>query len=266
MIRIASRRHLLVLLLIPYACVAAVASFYFSGHHEGIILAYLLTILWICLADRPLEKSDIPSVFFRAIGRIRGADDMMTMESGRIITLTVVLLLIPSLYWSSSSIICDVQNPYSTGRALSNFIISNNFQHARWISVWSHGTLNGAERSAVDDTRSYSGDAITANPYLATNLLSCTYQGRSYLTHEFPTTAQADQEIAKCASLGEPEFVIGGSGAYFIKRLGFSTWNYTPYAVATATTPWKDQETFSMTMILIRNDVYRKLDLPSASS
>lgn len=267
LIHLARRRRSLPIFLLPAAMLSVCFVGYAATHHEGILFAFLLCTVWLNHEVEPITADDIPMPirrwWRRRLSQVDGSKSASIMRSLRFAV--VLLLLGPSLYWNAAAISCDWAYDYSGSRALAEFIRDNDLDHDRWISVWAHrsfdlpGTGSTIMTDDEDDTHYYVWDIVSATPFFRRTLLSCTYNGYSYMSNEVASQTQAEREIAACGKGREPEFFVGDSIAYFTRRLGYDNGDYRPYVLTTTLSPWKDQRSYSTVTVFIRNDIYERL-------
>ncbi|MDD6087294.1 MAG: hypothetical protein PUB74_05010, partial [Bifidobacterium boum] len=230
---IAYRRGLLSMLLLPYFMLSMVFCSYVTGHHLGVVLGYLLMVLTMCCARRPLSRDDIPQWLgsrwdagMKAVAERRG--ERYARRCARACSVLVVLPLLIGVYWTAYSSICDIRYNYSGSRAMASFIERYHLEHYRWMTGWSrmsskipnssfsqwyksqNGNVYCASKTekCVDFTSWSGGSLIVANPYFDVNLIDNAYQGRTYLSWEWLVNQKqrAAQDIADWRSKPEPEF------------------------------------------------------------
>lgn len=257
-IRIAKRRKLLTVLVIPYLVLTIVAVRYFTLHHAGLIFVFLLSILWISHIKEPLSTKDIPAIFIKvaiftksALAKIKPTNlyqnkTKITENKAFKINLLISIILAPSLIWNAFACVNDILFDYSPSRAVAQYISSNHLQNKRFVASWLHNDEQVDESGKVisheeNDTHQYSWLLIGANPYFSKNLIDCAYENKTFITNESPTASQQAQELTDCAAKGEPEFFVSESSQpwYYFLALNYNISHYNAHAVSNVKTSWK---------------------------
>lgn len=257
-IKIAKRRKLLAVLVIPYLVLTIVAVRYFTLHHAGLIFVFLLSILWISHIKEPLSSKDIPAIFIKvaiftksALAKIKPTNlyqnkTKITENKAFKINLLISIILAPSLIWNAFACVNDILFDYSPSRAVAQYISSNHLQNKRFVASWLHNDEQVDESGKVisheeNDTHQYSWLLIGANPYFSKNLIDCAYKNKTFITNESPTASQQAQELTDCAAKGEPEFFVSESSQpwYYFLALNYNISHYNAHAVSNVKTSWK---------------------------
>lgn len=241
-IKIAKRRKLLAVLVIPYLVLTIVAVRYFTLHHAGLIFVFLLSVLWISHIKEPLSNKDIPAIFVK----VAPTKFRFIKNKAFKINLLISIILAPSLIWNAFACVNDILFDYSPSRAVAQYISSNHLQNKRFVASWLHNDEQVDESGKVisheeNDTHQYSWLLIGANPYFSKNLIDCAYKNKTFITNESPTASQQAQELAACASKGEPEFFVSESSQpwYYFLALNYNISHYNAHAVSNVKTSWK---------------------------
>lgn len=241
-IKIAKRRKLLAVLVIPYLVLTIVAVRYFTLHHAGLIFVFLLSVLWISHIKEPLSSKDIPAIF------VKVAPTKFRFIKNKVfkINLLISIILAPSLIWNAFACVNDILFDYSPSRAVAQYISSNHLQNKRFVASWLHNDEQVDESGKVisheeNDTHQYSWLLIGANPYFSKNLIYCAYKNKTFITNESPTASQQAQELTDCAAKGEPEFFVSESSQpwYYFLALNYNISHYNAHAVSNVKTSWK---------------------------
>lgn len=257
-IKIAKRRKLLAVLVIPYLVLTIVAIRYFTLHHAGLIFVFLLSALWISYIKEPLSTKDIPAIFIKvaiftksALAKIKPTNlyqnkTKITESKAFKINLLISIILAPSLIWNAFACVNDILFDYSPSRAVAQYISSNHLQNKRFVASWLHNDEQVDESGKVisheeNDTHQYSWLLIGANPYFSKNLIDCAYKNKTFITNESPTASQQAQELTDCAAKGEPEFFVSESSQpwYYFLALNYNISHYNAHAVSNVKTSWK---------------------------
>lgn len=257
-IRIAKRRKLLTVLVIPYLVLTIVAVRYFTLHHAGLIFVFLLSILWISHIKEPLSTKDIPAIFIKvaiftksALAKIKPTNlyqnkTKITENKAFKINLLISIILAPSLIWNAFACVNDILFDYSPSRAVAQYISSNHLQNKRFVASWLHNDEQVDESGKVisheeNDTHQYSWLLIGANPYFSKNLIDCAYKNKTFITNESSSASQQEKELAACAAKGEPEFFVSESSQpwYYFLALNYNISHYKAHAVSNVKTSWK---------------------------
>lgn len=241
-IKIAKRRKLLAVLVIPYLVLTIVAVRYFTLHHAGLIFVFLLSVLWISHIKEPLSNKDIPAIFVK----VAPTKFRFIKNKAFKINLLISIILAPSLIWNAFACVNDILFDYSPSRAVAQYISSNHLQNKRFVASWLHNDDQVDESGKVisheeNDTHQYSWLLIGANPYFSKNLIDCAYKNKTFITNESPTASQQAQELTDCAAKGEPEFFVSESSQpwYYFLALNYNISHYNAHAVSNVKTSWK---------------------------
>ncbi|NSX29300.1 ABC transporter ATP-binding protein [Gardnerella vaginalis] len=241
-IKIAKRRKLLAVLVIPYLVLTIVAVRYFTLHHAGLIFVFLLSALWISHIKEPLSTKDIPAIFVK----VAPTKFRFIKNKAFKINLLISIILAPSLIWNAFACVNDILFDYSPSRAVAQYISSNHLQNKRFVASWLHNDEQVDESGKVisheeNDTHQYSWLLIGANPYFSKNLIDCAYENKTFITNESPTASQQAQELTDCAAKGEPEFFVSESSQpwYYFLALNYNISHYNAHAVSNVKTSWK---------------------------
>lgn len=241
-IKIAKRRKLLTVLVIPYLVLTIVAVRYFTLHHAGLIFVFLLSVLWISHIKEPLSTKDIPAIFVK----VAPTKFRFIKNKAFKINLLISIILAPSLIWNAFACVNDILFDYSPSRAVAQYISSNHLQNKRFVASWLHNDEQVDESGKVisheeNDTHQYSWLLIGANPYFSKNLIDCAYENKTFITNESPTASQQAQELTDCAAKGEPEFFVSESSQpwYYFLALNYNISHYNAHAVSNVKTSWK---------------------------
>lgn len=241
-IKIAKRRKLLAVLVIPYLVLTIVAVRYFTLHHAGLIFVFLLSVLWISHIKEPLSTKDIPAIFVK----VAPTKFRFIKNKAFKINLLISIILAPSLIWNAFACVNDILFDYSPSRAVAQYISSNHLQNKRFVASWLHNDEQVDESGKVisheeNDTHQYSWLLIGANPYFSKNLIDCAYKNKTFITNESPTASQQAQELTDCAAKGEPEFFVSESSQpwYYFLALNYNISHYNAHAVSNVKTSWK---------------------------
>ncbi len=241
-IRIAKRRKLLAVLVIPYLVLTIVAVRYFTLHHAGLIFVFLLSVLWISHIKEPLSSKDIPAIFVK----IAPTKFRFIKNKALKINVLISIILAPSLIWNAFACVNDILFDYSPSRAVAQYISSNHLQNKRFVASWLHNYEQVDDSGNVisheeADTHQYSWLLVGANPYFSKNLIDCAYKNKTFITNESSSAKQQEKELAACAAKGEPEFFVSESNQpwYYFLALNYNISHYKAHAVSNVKTSWK---------------------------
>lgn len=241
-IRIAKRRKLLAVLVIPYLVLTIVAVRYFTLHHAGLIFVFLLSVLWISHIKEPLSSKDIPAIFVK----IAPTKFRFIKNKALKINVLISIILAPSLIWNAFACVNDILFDYSPSRAVAQYISSNHLQNKRFVASWLHNYEQVDDSGNVisheeADTHQYSWLLVGANPYFSKNLIDCAYKNKTFITNESSSAKQQEKELAACAAKGEPEFFVSESNQpwYYFLALNYNISHYNAHAVSNVKTSWK---------------------------
>lgn len=241
-IKIAKRRKLLAVLVIPYLVLTIVAVRYFTLHHAGLIFVFLLSVLWISHIKEPLSSKDIPAIFVK----IAPTKFRFIKNKALKINVLISIILAPSLIWNAFACVNDILFDYSTSKAVAQYISRNHLQNKRFVASWLHNYEQVDESGNVIsheeiDTHQYSWLLIGANPYFSKNLIDCAYKNKTFITNESSSASQQEKELAACAAKGEPEFFVSESSQpwYYFLALNYNISHYNAHTVSNVKTSWK---------------------------
>ena len=255
-VRIAYRRGMLVSLILPYLTFAVVATQYFTLHHAGIVFAFFVAQLWMCIARKSLESKDMPTIIFRLFKVVNKNTNKAENSNSRsasksvgnkvIAGIITVVLLSPSLIWNAYSCVNDIRFDYSGSRALAQSIKQNHAENMRFVTSWLHQDEKTDKQGNVivpefEDIHQYSWQLITANPYFSKNLIDCSYKNSSFITNEQPSQEQASNEMDACKAKKEPKFFVTESDKpwYYFVYLNYNIDHYTERTIAKTKSSWK---------------------------
>ena len=255
-VRITYRRGMLVSLILPYLTFAVVATQYFTLHHAGIVFAFFVAQLWMCIARKSLESKDMPTIIFRLFKVVNKNTNKAENSNSRsasksvgnkvIAGIITVVLLSPSLIWNAYSCVNDIRFDYSGSRALAQFIKQNHAENMRFVTSWLHQDEKTDKQGNVivpefEDIHQYSWQLITANPYFSKNLIDCSYKNSSFITNEQPYQEQASNEMDACRAKKEPKFFVTESDKpwYYFVYLNYNIDHYTERTIAKTKSSWK---------------------------
>ncbi|EFH27540.1 MULTISPECIES: hypothetical protein [Gardnerella] len=259
-VRITYRRGMLVSLILPYLTFAVVATQYFTLHHAGIVFAFFVAQLWMCIARKSLESKDMPTIIFRLFkvvnkntNKAENSNENSNSRSASksvgnkvIAGIITVVLLSPSLIWNAYSCVNDIRFDYSGSRALAQFIKQNHAENMRFVTSWLHQDEKTDKQGNVivpefEDIHQYSWQLITANPYFSKNLIDCSYKNSSFITNEQPYQEQASNEMDACRAKKEPKFFVTESDKpwYYFVYLNYNIDHYTERTIAKTKSSWK---------------------------
>lgn len=255
-VRITYRRGMLVSLILPYLTFAVVATQYFTLHHAGIVFAFFVAQLWMCIARKSLESKDMPTIIFRLFKVVNKNTNKAENSNSRsasksvgnkvIAGIITVVLLSPSLIWNAYSCVNDIRFDYSGSRALAQFIKQNHAENMRFVTSWLHQDEKTDKQGNVivpefEDIHQYSWQLITANPYFSKNLIDCSYKNSSFITNEQPSQEQASNEMDACKAKKEPKFFVTESDKpwYYFVYLNYNIDHYTERTIAKTKSSWK---------------------------
>ncbi|MFU0469545.1 ABC transporter ATP-binding protein [Gardnerella vaginalis] len=280
-VRIAYRRGMLVSLILPYLTFAAVATQYFTLHHAGIVFAFFIAQLWMCIAREPLESKDIPAIIFKLFKVVNKSanksenktENRGTNKSARskvttsaITAIITIVLLSPSLIWNAYSCVNDIRFDYSGSRALAQFIKQKHAENKRFVTSWLHQDEKTDKQGNVivpefEDIHQYSWQLITANPYFSKNLIDCSYKNSSFITNEQISRYQASDELSACRARKEPEFFVTESSKpwYYFVSLNYNIDHYTDRVIAETKSSWKSKISKGKIIVYERKNNIKKL-------
>lgn len=207
---------LLLYFIIPYLFYTIFGAIvYLYYHHIGISLLLIGFWLWTVTDFGRLDSvrgniTDISDVSEKA-SKVSDDNKQRLYALGKF---TVVLMVIIPIYWTISSCIVDVCNPYGSGREQYEFLNENGLDEGYtiltdWYKVFD--TENVPENYTEYDLI-FSQQGVNLAPYLKKSIIINTPDiiGKSYsYLHEIPDKAGMIEIYNKVVENGNPDIIVG---------------------------------------------------------
>ncbi len=246
------KRKTLITYVVPFVLFTIFASVvYFSLHHIGVILLFLIFWLWISFAlhDELEINVSLPE------------QDYQLIQNGIQVLCTVALLI--SLGWSGSAVVLDINNDYAVGRNIAGFIAENRLYEYQILSSWQ--LLYDGEGSLIEMNTEYNICTDNVAPYFEHNIFYNVMHGddaKSYSRHRVPTEEENQKNIAQWCTLGYPDVL------YMNPKLELmwdeSELNYLDYTLVyfePVGMIWKNNWNPGFTYLYVRNELAEELGL-----
>ncbi len=256
LISLSSKKNLKYLVL-PYVLFSLVAaSLYFSVHHVGIVLLFLLFWLWIAIEDE--QRFEIG----RAMLKRMGATERDAYLAKAVAYVAVACGLVIPLYWTVRASLNDLRLDYSYGRSTSQFFNEHGLTDSKIF-----GGLD-ARAFKCNTPEAQNGDYVNTND-VGTPVVTCAYLSKNlcynlnggndaeaYLHFRYPTYEESQQAIKSWREMGQPD-VMFGYASDNSKTLGniYSEDDYALVYVFELNSIWKDSYHHADFPIFVRRDL-----------
>ncbi|MCR5487996.1 MAG: hypothetical protein K6F35_10830 [Lachnospiraceae bacterium] len=254
------RRKKTLLLLLPLCAMSLVsAGGYLNAHHYGILLAFLLGIVWICLDDIPFQTE----LFHKYLDKLH-----LSPPSRHIIShiphFCLIIFAVINLYWSMGAAYAELTKPYGYGRECAKYINEHHLNDYRWLEGWNIiRDKENPQDILYEDTNFANSFSICINPYLSHNLLNNLPPEISYATHKVSSPLQIKQNLEKWRQEPDPDIIASSMTdySYIISSLAIQS-DYKQIKIASYRMIWKADPGFSYPLyIYIQTDLAGKLNL-----
>ena len=229
------------------------AYVYGTIHHTGIELFLIIFWIWITMdAKDDINEELLPNKQFA--GRNQ---HLVKVGSVFLISFCVVM----SLYWNVCACSMDIKKDYAIGRNEAKFIRDNNLDQYNIMIPWTVVTRDG-ERVFIDTNSQILADNIL--PYFDRNIFYNVSKGQdefAYSSHRVASENENESNRQQWASEGTPDILIGIPDLKWVFGDSVKSTDYVAVWYRYKYKPWKDDRTVGCSKILIRKDLYEKLDL-----
>lgn len=207
LILICNKRNKINLLLIPYILMSLVgAGSYFNVHHFGLLLCFLLSILWICFKEKPFNPEE-ENTFIES--KLKDSSENYKKLIRHVPGLFLYLIVMINLFWSASSFYCEIRYKYSFSRDFYEFIKDNDLEQYRWFASWEiTRDKDDSDIILLEDSGAANITPVPVNPYLSRNLIYNMPSDVTYVTHEVASAEKTSEDISKWAAMDEPDFIL----------------------------------------------------------
>lgn len=211
-VTITYRNKKLLTFLLPYGVLSIFGSFvYISPHHIGVIIAFVIFVLWIIVDES--GKVLLPEYMNKISAKI-GKKLKVIVKA-----IAFLPLLIP-IAWSCTSSYFDIRYPYWFDEA-ADFIKEYHLDDYKIMGYWQQ-VLNGeidddAFRNVDEadymwhDYPNLQGISVALNPYFDKNIF-CYFNidkhDKTFQYYRANTQKEAEEEFSKWREQGEPDVVI----------------------------------------------------------
>ena len=257
-IRYALNKKKFIEFIIPYILFGGFGTVvYLYDHHIGILLLYLIYWLWTVLSD---EKNEDKQVSQKLKNQVFENPLMMSLTR----LLMVAVITIP-IFWSISSVICDIFYEYGYGRNEYNYLSRHGLDNSSMLAEWVEGIKIKEDLGYSETVIALSSEGVSIAPYLSGEVIlnSLDNLGFSYMyTHKFWHDEEVEKQKEGILKQDLPEVLIGHTdvdGLYGKERNTIA--NYTKvyqrsFSCIKKGVPGKD-----VSYIYVRNDIAEKLEL-----
>ncbi len=188
--------------LVPYTTMCLFFSYtYFTTHHQGIVLLFIVFCAWIALSNKcvfelpyriqKIAKSTNEIKFLNKIG----------------ITLLCFCIIV-SVYWNVVAIKNEMEFNYGYGKEVSEFIKVNKLERLNIMGPWRHPKLKGSTNE-VQFTNGV--DVIDISPYFIQNIIMNLNNGDDNLAYMIHRLSNSQDDFKLWREKGIPDVFIGGA-------------------------------------------------------
>lgn len=247
-------RKTLWLYILPHIAFGVFFAFvYGTIHHTGIELFLIIFWLWITMDAKDTINEDLLSN-----KRFAGKNQQL-VQVGSVFLISFCVVM--SLYWNICACSMEIKKDYSIGRNEAKFIKDNNLDQYNIMVSWTVVTRDG-ERIFIDINSQVLADNIL--PYFDRNIFYNVGKGQdefAYSSHRVASEDENESNRKQWASEGAPDILIGIPDLKWVFGDSVKVTDYVAVWYRYKYKPWKDDRTVEHSMILIRKDLYEKLDL-----
>lgn len=239
LIGICKRRKQTLLLLVPYFLLSIIAaSRYFIVHHYGLILAFYISVMWICADCRPISITSVDEWMGRSFPQASVSVRRLLAAGSKLL---IVLLIGINVFWSVVSFYNEIRFNYSSSRTLARFILDNDLQGYRWLGAWRIlRDADDPQKILLEDAGEANLESVEVNPYLGGNLVYNSPSHVSYVTHIVTSPGETRSIIDGLKEEPEPDFILSPTSDFpqIEKQLDLSA-DYTQFAYSYSSRIWK---------------------------
>lgn len=174
---------------LPYLFVSILMTIYTAPHHFGIFYLYLIYELWTLCSIKKITLSEfmdtlqIPLIYKKTVKFVSSS--------------VLAFIFIINMGWNIYSYAADITKPFDPSRALSEWIVENNFENKSYLAAWSD-----------DNTNNISGAVFPLNAYFDKSIAYNTDKGKTYLTHINASPKEYANDIEEWKKHSKPDFII----------------------------------------------------------
>ena len=150
----------------------------------------------------------------------------------------------------------DIQEDFSGGRLLSDYIKENDLAGYRWAASWSR-ILDDSDLIR-EDSHEINGTVIEANPYFDKPITGIQGSGLSYLDHVLPSEGQINKETETLRERGTDFFI---NMTYDARRRMGETDDVVIVKQIICDRVWKINSMYSLCFIMTNKDLAEELNL-----
>lgn len=197
---------------IPYFLFAVFTGVvYFSAHHMGIMVAFVIFWFWIAFEDK--ERGEL-------LARVFGKLKLSEQDAETLRKFAVFICLIPLIVpvtWTVVASVNDIRYDYFNARGITKFIKEHHLENATFLVEWGEVTdENWSDDEYFEKVNAYgldvSVDPVAVMPYFDHNFCINLNGGRddvAYATHRFATAEESKEVFQQLKEQGAPDFVVG---------------------------------------------------------
>lgn len=251
---------------IPYIIFGIfISTVYFSMHHIGIFLFFMLFWLWIALDIKISKKKQCNHIKSKAVADfskiIKDQCPWIFPLLKCVAICTVSYMLIVSVYWSISAGYNEIKFVYSSGRNEAEFIKENNMEQYNILASWYFTYDDNHNINTEDMNTSMITSAYTILPYFDNNIFYNVADGtdkNNYPSHKSTTVAEDRINIENWKKCGYPDIIVNEVPLELMfDEDELSIDSYTAIFRGYTSRIWKDDTPQCYTSyIFMRNDLY----------
>lgn len=215
----------LICFFIPYSLYSFISTVYTSTHHFGIILFLLLFYFAICSHDEKKENRTASRKVLK----------LLSLSCA-------VIFIFMGFFWSLSSLLTESFFATSSGREISNWIISADIKDSCIHSAWH--VVYGEDGSVENVYPAYGSEIfINAAPYFDDNILANPVRKETFTVAGGYSQEETDQAIKRLKESDAPEFIFSSgsqNAGDYIKFASFKE-EYLPVFTVNESLIFKDK-------------------------
>lgn len=197
---------------IPYILFSVFTSFvYFSAHHLGIILSFVIFFLWIAAGDSPL--GEIFHEFFSRM-KLSSKDVILIKKAG--IALGLLPVIVP-FFWTVIASYHEVRYDYFNSKSTAEFLRKHGLENAGFLVEWGEViSEDWNEEEFFERVNAYGLDVsinpVSVMPYFDHNFclnLNLGQNDKAYNLHRFANADESRAIFERLRDYGAPDAIIG---------------------------------------------------------
>lgn len=184
---------------------------YFSAHHLGVIIAFVVFWFWIAFEDEDRGSS---------LKQVTGKLTLSEKDADALKKLAVFLCMIPlviPILWTAVASMNDIRFDYFNARGIAKFIKENHLENATFLVEWGEVTESEwSDEEFFEKVNAYgldvSVDPVAVMPYFEHNFCINLNGGRddmAYARHQFASAEESREVFRQLKEQGPPDLVVG---------------------------------------------------------